>query len=41
MAWENTINCAIFLENSHQFKDNPVYGEILARMRMGEDTRED
>ena len=40
-AWENTINCAIFLENSHRFKDDPEYGEILGRMRMGKDTRED
>ena len=36
-----TINCAIFLDNSHRFKDDPVYGLILARMRMGEDTVDD
>ena len=40
-VWENTINCAIFLGNSHRFKDDPVFGDILTRMRMGEDTRED
>ena len=40
-AWENTINCAIFLDNSHRFVNDPQYGEILARMRMGEDTTED
>ena len=39
--WENAINCAIFLDNSHRFKDDPVYGQILARMRMGEDTVDD
>ncbi|KAL7533610.1 hypothetical protein ACHAXR_006767 [Thalassiosira sp. AJA248-18] len=39
--WENSINCVIFLENSHRFKDDPEYGEILGRMRMGQDTRED
>jgi len=39
--WENTINCAIFLDNSHRFKDDPLYGELLARMRLGEDTRQD
>jgi hypothetical protein len=39
--WENTINCATFLNNSHRFKDDHEFGEILARMRMGEDTRED
>jgi hypothetical protein len=39
--WENTINCAIFLDNSHRFKDDHEFGKKLARMRMGEDTRED
>ncbi|KAL7491429.1 hypothetical protein ACHAWT_000795 [Skeletonema menzelii] len=41
LSWENTINCAIFLENTHRFKDDPEFGEILRRMRMGEDTIED
>ena len=41
MFWENSINCVIFLENSHRFKDDPEYGEILGRMRMGKDTKED
>jgi len=40
-TWENTINSVIFLENSHRFKEDPEYGAILGRMRMGEDTRED
>jgi hypothetical protein len=39
--WENSLNCCIFLDNSHRFQDDPLYGEILARMRMGEDTEED
>ena len=39
--WENTINCAIFLENSHRLKDDTVYGEIMQRMRMGQYTKED
>ena len=39
--WENTINCAIFLDNSHRFKDDPLFGEILTRIRMGEDTLAD
>ena len=39
--WENTINCAIFLKNIHRFKDDTVYGEIMQRMRMGQDTKED
>jgi len=37
-AWEQALNCAIFLNNSHRFKDDPEYGMILKRMRMGEDT---
>ena len=41
LAWENTINCAIFLKTSHRFKDDPEYGEILERFRMGENTHED
>ena len=38
--WENTINCVIFLENGHRFKDDPDYGQILRRMRMGQDTED-
>jgi len=41
MTWENTINCAIFLDNCHRFKNDPTYGDILARMRMGKDTKDD
>ncbi len=33
--WENSINVAIFLNNSHRFKDNPEFGEILKRMWDG------
>eukprot|EP00985_Skeletonema_marinoi_P016493 scaffold8885_cov170-Skeletonema_marinoi.AAC.3 len=40
-AWEQALNCAIFLNNSHRFKDDPEYGRILERMRMGEDTLAD
>jgi len=39
--WKNSIYCVIFLENSHRFKDNPTYGKVLGRMRMGTDTLED
>ena len=39
--WENAINCAIFLDNSHRFKNDPLFGEILDRMRNGEDTLQD
>ena len=34
------LNSAIILENNHRFKDKE-FGEILRRMRMGEDTVED
>jgi hypothetical protein len=40
-AWEQALNCAIFLDNSHRFKEDPEFGAILERMRMGEDTVED
>lgn len=39
--WENSINCAIMLENSHRFKDDPEFGEILKRMWKGDFTKED
>ncbi|KAL7450493.1 hypothetical protein ACHAWC_005221 [Mediolabrus comicus] len=41
LCWENTINCAIFLDKSHRFKDDPEFGNILRRMRMGQDTMAD
>jgi len=41
VMWENAINCPIFLENSHRFKNDPEWGEIMGRMRMGNDTLED
>ena len=40
-SWEQALNCAIFLNNSHRFKDDPEYGRILERMRMGETTLAD
>ena len=39
--WENSINVAIVLENSHRFADDPIYGEILKRMWKGVATRDD
>ena len=41
VMWENTINCPIFLEKSHRFKNDPEWGNIMGRMRMGNDTIED
>ena len=29
--WENSINCVIILENTHRFKDDPEFGELLTR----------
>ena len=39
--WENAINVAIILENSHRFKDDPEYGEIMMRMWKGDYTEQD
>ena len=39
--WQGSVNCCIFLKNDHRFKDDPLYGQILGRMRMGEITKED
>ncbi len=39
--WENSINVAIVLNNSHRIKDDPEYGEILKRIWDGTFTRED
>jgi hypothetical protein len=39
--WENSINVAIVLNNSHRFQDDPEYGEILKRMWEGKFTEED
>ena len=35
------INKAIFLNVSHRFEDDPGYGEIMRRFRMGLVTKED
>ncbi len=39
--WENSINVAIILNNSHRFKDDPEYGRIIKRMWDGSFTKED
>jgi hypothetical protein len=39
--WENSINCAIILENIHRFKDDPEYGQMLTRLWRDDLTRED
>ena len=41
IMWENAINCPIFLENSHRFENDTEWGEIMGRLRMGNDTLED
>lgn len=39
--WENSINVAIILQNSHRFKDDPGYGEMMMRIWKGEFSEED
>ena len=29
--WHVSVNCIIFLENDHRFKDDPEFGEILQK----------
>ena len=41
VMWENAINCPIFLEKSHRFENDKEWGEIMGRLRMGNDTLED
>lgn len=39
--WKQAINACVFLDGSHRFKDDPKWGEIMTRLRMGESTKED
>jgi hypothetical protein len=39
--FEKAINVAIVLNNSHRFKDDPKFGEILMRIWKGETNDED
>ena len=39
--WENAINVAIMLQNSHRFNNDPCFGGILRRMWSGTFTKED
>ena len=39
--WHGSVNCCIFLKNDHRFKDDPLFGQILKRMRMGNTTLDD
>ena len=41
MNFRLAINCAIILEKSHRFKDDPIWGAILERLRTGSHTSED
>ena len=41
MNFRLAINCAIILEKSHRFKDDPEWGAILERLRTGSHTSED
>ena len=39
--WHGSVNCVVFLENDHRFKDDPNFGEILCRMQSEQHTKED
>ena len=39
--WELSINCPVFLEKSHRFAGDVPWGEIMNRLRNGEETDED
>ena len=39
--WHGSVNCCIFLKNDHRFKDDPKFGKILHRVRMGTATLAD
>jgi hypothetical protein len=39
--WENCLNAVIILDNTHCFKEDPEYGQMLKRMRSGDLTKED
>ena len=36
-----SVNCCIFLKNDHRFKDDPEFGHIIHRVRMGTATLSD
>ena len=29
ISWEQTLNCAVFLNSNHRFKDDPEYGVLI------------
>ena len=39
--WHGSVNACIFLQNDHRFEDDPTYGQILGRIRKGEQTMDD
>ena len=39
--WHGMIQKVIFLDNAHRFKDDPEWGEILLRIRLGTYTESD
>ena len=40
-CWHGSVNVCIFLKNDHRFKDDPRFGKLLSRIRVGEATKED
>lgn len=41
LLWHGSINSAVTLENNHRFADDPLFGELLGRIRQGLQTSED
>ena len=41
ILWQGSINTAVFLEQSHRFKDDPEWGKILERISTGTATEND
>ena len=39
--WYGSINAAVFLEESHRFKEDPDWGEILKRIAKGDADKQD
>ena len=39
--WEGSLNVAIFLEDTHRFRDDPKFGEVLKKLWRGQFDRDD
>jgi hypothetical protein len=41
ICWQQAINACVFLDVPHRFKNDPEWGKLLQRLRMGNITPED